>query len=75
MKQFKSGDVVRITITIEAEINSEDEFVSEEDLVNMMYDDNSYGLKSVCANDRHELLYINNNIEIDTDLDSQIGEC
>jgi len=48
-------------------LNSDNETATEEELVNMMYDDDAYGLKSVCANDTHELLYLQTNIEIERD--------
>jgi len=66
MKTFNAGDIVKITLTIEAEVNSEKDVITEEELVNMLYADNSYRLKSVCANEEHELLYLQSNIEIDS---------
>lgn len=46
---MKHGDKVKITVVFEAEIVTDLESVSESDLELMMFNDDSFGLKSIVA--------------------------
>ena len=74
MKTFKHGDKVKIQLIINAELCTDlDRNITEEELLNMINQDDAYGLKSIIAdtidnntNEDHdtELLFENYQIKI-----------
>ena len=66
MKTFKHGDKVRVTMVFDGElVHDSDGPITEEQFISMIYNDDSYGLKSIVVG---RLLSETNNDDHDTEL-------
>jgi hypothetical protein len=68
---FYPGDTVKIVLTIEAQLYSDNAAINKKELIDMLYEDDAYGLKSIVANDIHELCYTASNIDIERTVEKE----
>jgi hypothetical protein len=47
MKTYTNGDKFKVVITLDAELVTDLKSVTDDDLVNMVFKDEAYGLKSI----------------------------